>query len=91
MFLIFLYEKLELKYPVEYHVDGDAVPLLDALGLEDVGELADLLVQLRVRHLALVARVVPLPEEGSLGQEGPFTYDVHSPLLSSQLNMLLEI
>ena len=53
-------------YPVAYHVDGDAVPLLDALGLEDIGELADLLVQLRVRRLALVAQVVTLPEEGSL-------------------------
>ena len=49
-----------------YHVDGDAVPLLDALGLEDVGELADLLVELRVRDLALVPRVVALPEEGRL-------------------------
>ena len=49
-----------------WHVDGHALPLLDPLRLEHVGELADLLVQLRVRDLALVARVVALPEEGRL-------------------------
>ena len=48
------------------HVDGDTVALLDALGLQHVGKLAHLLVQLAVRDLALVARVVALPVKGDL-------------------------
>ena len=49
-----------------WHVHGDAVPLAHALALEHVGELADLGVELGVGDLALVGRVVALPEERDL-------------------------
>ena len=47
-------------------VDGDAVALLDAVGLEHVGELADALVQLAVGDLLVVGGVVALPDDGDL-------------------------
>ena len=48
------------------HVDSDAVALLDAIGLEHVGEAADLLVQLAVGHLAVGAWGVAFPEDRDL-------------------------
>ena len=47
-------------------VDGDAVALLDAVGLEHVGELADALVQLAVGDLLVVGGVVALPDDRDL-------------------------
>src|SRR5262249_22055036 len=47
------------------HVEGDAVAGFQALALEDVGELADLVVQLLVGEAALIARVA-FPEDGGL-------------------------
>ena len=47
-------------------VDGDAVALLDAVGLEHVGELAHPLVQLAVGDLLVVGGVVALPDDGDL-------------------------
>ena len=43
------------------HVDGDAVALLDALGLKNIGKLAHILVQLAVGDLAFVFGIVALP------------------------------
>ncbi len=48
------------------HVDRDPVALLDAQALQDVGEPADLLVQLAVGDLAVDLRVVALPEDRGL-------------------------
>ena len=48
------------------HVDGDAVAFLDAARLQDVGEAADLGVQLLVGELLVVLRIVAFPEDGGL-------------------------
>ena len=47
-------------------VDGDAVALLDAVGLEHVGELAHALVELAVGDLLVVGGVVAFPDDGDL-------------------------
>ena len=51
-------------------VDLHAVALLDALGLQDVGELADLLVHLLVGERAALRGLVALPLDGDLVAPG---------------------
>ena len=48
------------------HVDADPVAFLHALGLEHVGELADLGVQLPEGDAPLLARPIPFPEDRRL-------------------------
>lgn len=48
------------------HVDGHSVPLANAEGAEQVGQAAHLVVQLLVRDVPCVARVVALPDERRL-------------------------
>ncbi len=48
------------------HIDGDAVALLGAARLEDVGEPAHLGLQLAVSDLAVVLRIIALPDDGDL-------------------------
>ena len=48
------------------HVDRDAVALLDAAALEHVGELADLLVELAVGELCVLAGLVAFPDDRDL-------------------------
>ncbi len=47
-------------------VDGDAVALLDALGLQHIGEAAHLGVQLPVGDLLVVLGIVAFPDDGDL-------------------------
>ena len=47
-------------------VDRYAVALLDAMRLQDVGELRDALVQLPVGDLLVLGRIVALPDDGDL-------------------------
>ena len=50
-----------------WHVDGNAVALPDsAFGLEHVGELAHVSVELGVSNLALVFRIIALPVKCNL-------------------------
>src|SRR5690606_30545571 len=46
--------------------DGDAVALLDAVRLQDVGEPADMLVKLAIGDLLVVVRIVAFPDDGDL-------------------------
>lgn len=49
------------------HIDGYPVTLLDALALEDVGELAHLLPQIGVTYLALIVWFVAFPAVEAIG------------------------
>src|SRR5690606_24808508 len=48
------------------HVDGDAVTLLDAAGLQHVRKLADVGIKLTVGDYAVFLRVVTLPDDSDL-------------------------
>ncbi len=55
-----------------YHrqIDGDAIALLDALGLQHVGEAAGVLVQLGVADMLVLGRAVALPQDRRLVRAG---------------------
>ena len=52
------------------HVNRDAVALGDAERLEDVGELADIIVQLGVRDVLHIFLGLALPDDGGLAADG---------------------
>ena len=52
-------------------IEADAIATSDPFGLQDVGKAADLLVQLSITEPSLIARLIPLPEEG--GSIPPFS------------------
>ena len=57
-------------------VDGDAIALLDAQFLERVGHAADFAVQLAVRDLLRLRRIVAFPDDrGLVGAPGEVTVD----------------
>src|SRR5690606_16177436 len=58
------------------HVDGYPVTLLRAHGLENVGETANLLVELAVGYVLVVGGIVAFPDDGSLvGAPGQMAVD----------------
>src|ERR1044072_4536302 len=48
------------------HIDGDTVALARALALEDIGEAADLLMQLGIGEAPALARLIALPDQRGL-------------------------
>ena len=52
------------------HVDGDAVALLDATGLQHIGEAADILMHLGVGDVLLLVRAVAFPDDRGLVAAG---------------------
>lgn len=48
------------------HIDGDHITTVHVLATQGVGELADLLVQLTVSDVAVLGRVVALPDDCQL-------------------------
>lgn len=52
------------------------VALLDAVGLEDVGRLADLLQELLVGQLDVLSGLISLPDDGGLPERGPISTEM---------------
>lgn len=54
--------------PCHREVDRDGVSLLDAHGLEDIGDTADFTEELRVRDVAALVGLVGFVNDGGLSQ-----------------------